>query len=140
MAVEGDKVEHSWYPRATMAQEALTGLVWRAPASLTITRKLADGTVRPCTEGADYELGGDGANGAGWCRALRAEANDTIFRALRTTPRRQRKRFPRHEPVDAVELEAGLDLSVLADQEQDAALAAANDPGAAGRAWHQYGQ
>ncbi len=122
VAAESLILSHEWYPRGAMAPEALDGLVWKSAASLIITRKLANGTEEPCFAGRDYDLGGDPANGRGWCRALKVEADGTRFIAERKTARQQRKRFTRHEPIDAAEVEAGFDQAMLIDQEQDAAL------------------
>lgn len=122
MAIEGDTISHEYLPAAAMAAEALVGLYWSAPGALRVERRVAGAEPVVLTPGTHYELGGDGANGLGWIRALQAEAAGTVFRVVRQTPRRQHREFPRQQPIDAAEIEAGLDQAMAIDQEQDAAL------------------
>lgn len=103
-----------------MAQEALTDIIWLNRLDLVVTRTLSDGTTNTLNLDGDYELGGDGANGAGWIRAVNSEDSDTIYRILRQTDPIQARQFPKFQPIDSSEMEAGLDqMAMIAQESRD---------------------
>lgn len=117
MTIESTVTRHAYRPGSAMAQEALTDVIWLTPSDLVVTRTTSDGTVTTLDLDDNYALGGDGANGAGWIKALSVEDAATIYRIVRRSELIQTRRFPKYQPVDTPQMEGGLDYLMLIAQE-----------------------
>jgi hypothetical protein len=105
-----------------MAQEALDGIIWQSASDLIVTRTLSNGDVSTLDLDADYQLGGDGPNAAGWIKALAVEDAATIYRIVRQSALIQARQFPKFQPVNTPEMEAGLDQLMLIAQEHGTSI------------------
>lgn len=118
MAVSTTISQKSYRPGAAMAPEALTGITYTDSAQIVVMRRETDSAdYTTAYLDQDYELGGDGANGAGWIRALNAETDSVSFLIQRQTDLFQTREFPPHQPMPARSIERSLDKLTLALQD-----------------------
>lgn len=123
MAVSTTISQKTYRPGAAMVPEALTGIVYTATAQIVVCRREADDAAwTPAYLDDDYELGGDGAIGAGWIRALNAETDAVSFLIQRQTDLLQQRKFPPHQPLPSQSVEQGLDHLTLAIQDAQRGL------------------
>lgn len=119
MAVAGTYQPYTYAPGALMAEQSLANIVWFTNSQIAVERVLADGTRETCVEGVDYQLGGSPATGAGWIKALAAEAVGVTFEVTRETSKLQQSVYPAHQGIKSAQVERDFDLAALRDQEID---------------------
>lgn len=119
MTVESSISFFAYKPGAAMLAQSLTGLVYLSGSNLVVYH-IADatGTISELAEGADYTLGGNGAQGSGTITAAAAYPADDLFRVERHTSLLQPEEFQPFQDLDSAALERGLDRIALVNSDQ----------------------